>query len=112
MEKPSELSDKTMIKIPIPLAITLCLGLIGFGGGYYKINTSADTVINIKKDVEETKSINRKEHDEIKTESENDDEKMEARFMHFMKAEIDGLRADWERDRVEQNRRLIKLEEK
>lgn len=28
----------------------------------------------------------------------------------FFSAEIDGLRSDWQRDRLEQNRRLIKLE--
>lgn len=31
--------------------------------------------------------------------------------MDFMKAEIDGLRSDWERDRIEQNRRIENLED-
>ena len=39
-----------------------------------------------------------------------DGEKERNAIKDYVKQEVDGLRSDWERDRKEQNRRLIKLE--
>ncbi len=39
-----------------------------------------------------------------------DGEKERNVIKDYVKQEVDGLRSDWERDRKEQNRRLIKLE--
>ena len=39
-----------------------------------------------------------------------DGEKERNTIKDYVKQEVDGLRSDWERDRKEQNRRLIKLE--
>ena len=39
-----------------------------------------------------------------------DGEKERNSIKDYVKQEVDGLRSDWERDRKEQNRRLIKLE--
>lgn len=74
--KESILSEKTMVKIPVPMAITICLGLIGFGGGYYKIVSTTDTVETLEKSFITEQTLNREERENIKKESENDDEKM------------------------------------
>lgn len=110
MENKTEISDKTMIKIPLPLAVTIIIGIFPIFGAYYKSQTTSDKVITVEETVKNNETLNRKEREEIKDEFEEDDEKMEARLMDFMKAEIDGLRADWERDRLEQNRRIENLE--
>ncbi len=39
-----------------------------------------------------------------------DNDKEHIAIQEFIDAEVSGLRSDWERDRAEQNRRLIKLE--
>lgn len=39
-----------------------------------------------------------------------DNEKEHEHIREFVEQEVSGLRADWERDRVEKNRRLEKLE--
>lgn len=40
-----------------------------------------------------------------------DGEKERGKIEEYVEQEVNGLRSDWERDRKEQNRRLIKLEE-
>lgn len=47
-----------------------------------------------------------KAQDDLEKQVERQTKQIEVR----MKEEVDGLRADWERDREEQNRRLEKLE--
>lgn len=109
-EDKNEINERTMIKIPVALAITICLGLIGFGGVYYQTTGTHDDVEDLKIIVAENEDLDRAEREAIKKDFERDDEKLESRMIDFMKAEIDGLRADWDRDRKSQDDRINKLE--
>lgn len=106
----SEISEKTMIKVPIPLFLTILIGVLGFGKIYYKSESTTVTVDVLEQTVKHNEVLNREEREDIKDEFENDDEKMEARLMDYIRDEVGGLRADWERDKTEQDRRLNNLE--
>ena len=96
----SEISEKTILKIPIPLAIVVCGGLLSFGSVYFKLEDGLNEVNMLKEKLETVKQVDEKRVD-----------KLEKELKEFFQAEIDGLRGDWERrykDNVD--RRLTNLE--
>lgn len=98
----TEISEKTILKIPIPLAIVVCGGMLSVGSIYFKVEDGLNR-INVLEDKIEA----------LKVEDEKRAEKLEKELRAFFQAEIDGLRSDWERRyRDNLNRRLEKLEKK
>jgi len=115
----SELSEKTLVKLPLPLAITIAAGLIGFGGTYFSIkNVIVENEI-LRQEVKDLKEIisinernNRAAREEIKDDAKANHDKLEARFMDWLEKEIGGLRSDWERDKDTQEDEIDDLNRK
>lgn len=96
----TEISDKTMLKIPIPLAIVVCGGMLSVGSVYFKVEDGLSRIDVLEQKIEA-----------LKIEDEKRVEKVEKELSGFFQAEIDGLRSDWERRyRDNIHRRLEKLE--
>ena len=107
----NELSERTVIKIPIPLAITICIGLITFGGTYFALTGNIDQTENNTTLILMNEKVDRDARESIKQSTKEAHDKLERDLREFFQAEIDGLRFDWNR-RYKENldRRLTELE--
>jgi hypothetical protein len=77
-------------KIPVTIGLIIWVAIISFSMGMlYKGHVDAD------KRIEDNKEYTKEQIDKAR---------------EYTTQEIEGLRADWERDKKEQERRLVKLE--
>jgi hypothetical protein len=106
----TELSDKTMVKLPIVIFVSLCSFLVAGGGMYWKMVYTTEKVVDLEKKVALNETLDREEREKIKKEESEKHEQIMQWFSKYLQDEVGGLRADWERDRQMQNKRLDKLE--
>lgn len=111
MDNNNDISQNTHVRLPLPLAITICLTLIGFGGTYTTLTSTSERLDALEKVVEYNEKLDREEREKIRKEEAERHKDMTEWFKKYMDDEVGGLRSDWERRyRDNINPRIQKLE--
>lgn len=104
-----EISEKTSIRLPLPLFITVIGGVLSIGAVYFQSQLTAEQTQNNTIVIEKNEVIDRLEREKITKQSREDDEKLETRILDFMNAELNGLRADMDKEDQELLERIKEL---
>ena len=93
----AEISEKTTIKLTLPVAFLLIGGVLSVGGVYFTSQLTAEVAKHNEINIEKDRELNRLEREKIRDEEAEKHLEMYKWFKEYMNDEIGGLRSDWER---------------